>query len=160
MQFCIAVWNVTYACSSCRSSLDIQDVSVGEDKQQFMHTISAGDQASPPMVVLPGYGAGSGFYFRNIDGLAKHFRLHCVDLLGTGMSGALPFGIQRYCDYAHAHLRHKLFKRPPDSSSRDNWVVARHEYVFDSLRAVYPVVPSSQGSVLFEARVNQSASMT
>ncbi len=39
------------------------------------------------MVVLPGYGAGSCFYFRNIDGLAQHFRLHCVDLLGTGMSG-------------------------------------------------------------------------
>lgn len=63
-------------------------MSIGEGKQQFMHTISAGDEASPPMVVLPGYGAGSGFYFRNIDGLAQRFRLHCVDLLGTGMSGA------------------------------------------------------------------------
>jgi len=147
VQFCIAVWNVMYACSSCRSSLDIQDVSVGEDKQQFMHTISAGDQASPPMVVLPGYGAGSGFYFRNIDGLAKHFRLHCVDLLGTGMSGAIPFGIQRYCNYASAHSRLKLFQGPPDSSARDNWINARRGYAFDSLRAVYSVVPSSQGSV-------------
>ena len=56
-----------------------------------MHTISAGERSSPPMVVLPGYGAGSGFYFRNIDGLAQHFRLHCVDLLGTGMSGLGTF---------------------------------------------------------------------
>ena len=71
----------------CRSPLDIRDISVGQGRQQFMHTISAGERTSPPMVVLPGYGAGSGFYFRNIDGLAQHFRLHCVDLLGTGMSG-------------------------------------------------------------------------
>lgn len=71
----------------CRTPLDVQDVSVGQHRQQFMHTVSAGDAASPPMVVLPGYGAGSGFYFRNIAGLAQHFRLHCVDLLGTGMSG-------------------------------------------------------------------------
>ena len=33
------------------------------------------------------YGAGAGFFFRNIDGLARHFRVHAVDLLGTGMSG-------------------------------------------------------------------------
>ncbi|CAL5229333.1 g12639 [Coccomyxa viridis] len=75
----------------CSTPLDVRDVSVGQDQQQFMHTISAGDQASPPMVMLPGYGAGSGFYFRNIGGLAQHFRLHCVDLLGTGMSGRPRF---------------------------------------------------------------------
>ena len=34
------------------------------------------------------YGAGAAFYFRNVDGLAQQFRLHLVDLLGTGMSGA------------------------------------------------------------------------
>ena len=53
-----------------------------------MHTISAGEAALPPLVLLPGYGAGAGFYFRNLDGLAQHFRVHAVDLLGTGMSGA------------------------------------------------------------------------
>ena len=61
---------------------------VGEGRQQHMHTISAGEAASPPLVLLPGYGAGAGFYFRNLDGLAQHFRVHAVDLLGTGMSGA------------------------------------------------------------------------
>jgi pimeloyl-ACP methyl ester carboxylesterase len=67
--------------------LEVRDIAVGAGRQQFMHTVSAGDQSAPPMVVLPGYGAGSGFFFRNVDGLAQHFRLHCVDLLGTGMSG-------------------------------------------------------------------------
>ena len=52
-----------------------------------MHTITSGDVSNPPMVCIPGYGAGAGFYFRNIDGLAKQFRVHLVDLLGTGMSG-------------------------------------------------------------------------
>ena len=86
----------------CRSALDIRDISVGQGRQHFMHTISAGNRASPPMVVLPGYGAGSGFYFRNIDGLAQHFRLHCVDLLGTGMSGVgssdcVPDHVKAFC---------------------------------------------------------------
>lgn len=74
-------------CATCRMPLEVRDIAVGAGRQQFMHTVSAGDQSAPPMVVLPGYGAGSGFFFRNVDGLAQHFRLHCVDLLGTGMSG-------------------------------------------------------------------------
>ncbi len=69
------------------SVTEIQDVSIGEGKHQFMHTIIAGDASNPPLVCLPGYGAGAGFYFRNVDGLAKQFRVHLVDLLGTGMSG-------------------------------------------------------------------------
>ena len=64
---------------------------MGEGRQQHMHTISAGEAASPPLVLLPGYGAGAGFYFRNLDGLAQHFRVHAVDLLGTGMSGVARF---------------------------------------------------------------------
>ncbi len=71
----------------CSTQLDIRDVAVGEGRQHFMHTISAGSADAPPMVLVPGYGAGAGFYFRNIDSLAQHFRMHAVDLLGTGMSG-------------------------------------------------------------------------
>ena len=71
------------------SVTEVSDVSLGEGKQQFMHTIIAGDASNPPLVCLPGYGAGAGFYFRNIDGLAKQFRVHLVDLLGTGMSGEI-----------------------------------------------------------------------
>ena len=71
-----------------RSALSIKDVAVGEGRQQSMHTNSVGEAGAPPLVLLPGYGAGAGFYFRNLDGLAQHFRVHAVDLLGTGMSGA------------------------------------------------------------------------
>ena len=34
-----------------------------------------------------GYGAGAGYFFRNVDGLAKQFKVYLVDLLGTGLSG-------------------------------------------------------------------------
>lgn len=34
-----------------------------------------------------GYGAGIGFFFRNMAALTERFRVHAVDLLGTGMSG-------------------------------------------------------------------------
>ncbi|KAK9821605.1 hypothetical protein WJX81_005670 [Elliptochloris bilobata] len=75
----------------CRTPLEVRDVTVGTGPQEFMHTITGGQLASQPMVLVPGYGAGAGFYFRNIDGLAKHFRVHAVDLLGTGMSGRPRF---------------------------------------------------------------------
>jgi hypothetical protein len=37
---------------------------------------------------LAGYGAGIGFFFRNLAALTQEFRVQAVDLLGTGMSGA------------------------------------------------------------------------
>lgn len=36
---------------------------------------------------VAGYGAGIGFFFRNLEALTQQFRVHAVDLLGTGMSG-------------------------------------------------------------------------
>ena len=70
-----------------RTRFDIEDVQVGPTKHHTIHTISGGDKSALPIVCLSGYGAGSGFYFRNLDAMAQHFRVHAVDLLGTGMSG-------------------------------------------------------------------------
>lgn len=53
-----------------------------------MHTIVGGAVGTPSMVLVPGYGAGAGFFFRNMRALCSHFRVHAVDLLGTGLSGA------------------------------------------------------------------------
>lgn len=36
---------------------------------------------------VAGYGAGTGFFFRNLAALCGSFRVHAVDLLGTGLSG-------------------------------------------------------------------------
>lgn len=72
----------------------MRDVSVGPTAQHYLHTIEGGADApaaAPALVMMPGYAAGSGFYFRNFAGLAKHFRYFAVDWLGTGMSGRARF---------------------------------------------------------------------
>ncbi|KAF6266374.1 Alpha/Beta hydrolase protein [Scenedesmus sp. NREL 46B-D3] len=62
-----------------------------------MHTLtnssSSGNEPvqGPAMVLMPGYGAGTGFFFRNLDGLARVFNVFAVDWLGTGLSGRPPF---------------------------------------------------------------------
>ncbi|KAJ9530113.1 hypothetical protein QJQ45_023374 [Haematococcus lacustris] len=44
-------------------------------------------QQAPPLVLMPGYGAGTGFFFKNLEGLSSTFRLYAVDWLGTALSG-------------------------------------------------------------------------
>ena len=39
-------------------------------------------------MLVPGYGAGAAFYFRNLADLSSRFRTYAVDMLGTGMSGS------------------------------------------------------------------------
>ncbi|EFJ45067.1 hypothetical protein VOLCADRAFT_106093 [Volvox carteri f. nagariensis] len=50
-----------------------------------------GDRVDPPVVMMPGYGAGVGFYYRNFPSLARQLRLFAVDWLGTGLSGRPPY---------------------------------------------------------------------
>ena len=38
----------------CRTDLEIRNIPVGTGKDQTMHTIIAGDEANPPLVLLPG----------------------------------------------------------------------------------------------------------
>jgi hypothetical protein len=53
-----------------RSKWQVEDVPVGPSPEQYMHTLtnssSSGNELvkGPAMVLMPGYGAGSGFYFR------------------------------------------------------------------------------------------------
>jgi abhydrolase domain-containing protein 5 len=55
-----------------------------------MHCIAAGKRG-PAVVCMPGYAAGAAFFYRNLQGLAQHTRVHLVDWLGTGCSGRPPF---------------------------------------------------------------------
>lgn len=57
----------------------------------WLNTISAGSISSPTLVVLHGWGAGAGFFARNLEGLAKHFRVYVVDWPGFGFSSRPPF---------------------------------------------------------------------
>ncbi|GFR44731.1 hypothetical protein Agub_g6057, partial [Astrephomene gubernaculifera] len=68
--------------------LTARDVRIGPGKEDYLHTLQGGpDSVDPPVVLMPGYGAGVGFYYRNFPGLAQRLRLFAVDWLGTGLSG-------------------------------------------------------------------------
>ena len=41
--------------AACRAPLEVRDVTVGAGQQEFMHTITGGQPASPPLVLVPGY---------------------------------------------------------------------------------------------------------
>jgi pimeloyl-ACP methyl ester carboxylesterase len=58
-----------------------------------LNTISAGDPHAPPLVLLHGWGAGCGFFARNIAPLAARHRVHAVDWLGFGASSRPPFDL-------------------------------------------------------------------
>jgi hypothetical protein len=44
----------------------VEDVPVGQGPEQYMHTTSGGVQGGPPVVLCPGYGAGSAFFSRRV----------------------------------------------------------------------------------------------
>lgn len=53
---------------------------------------AAAAAARPPLVLMPGYGAGAAFFFRSISPLASAgLRVFAVDWLGTGLSGRPRF---------------------------------------------------------------------
>ena len=58
-----------------------------------MHSIQGGPAEGPPLVCLPGYGAGAAFYFRNLPSFCRYFKTFAVDPLGTGMSGEIFFSL-------------------------------------------------------------------
>eukprot|EP00803_Ostreobium_quekettii_P000518 evm.model.scf_2744.2 EVM.evm.TU.scf_2744.2 scf_2744:15348-17616(-) len=75
----------------CKAILQIQDTRLDGGSQNFIHSIVAGAASNPTLVCLPGYGSGSGFLYRNLDDLSKHFCTYAVDWLGTGLSGRPTF---------------------------------------------------------------------
>ena len=76
---------------ACRTQLITENTVIGQGKQEFVHSIQGGPAAAPPLVCLPGYGAGAAFYFRNLPSLCQYFKTYAVDPLGTGMSGVQAF---------------------------------------------------------------------
>lgn len=56
----------------------------------------AGEESDQTLVILHGYGAGLGFFYKNVEPLsrAKGWHLYALDLLGMGRSSRPPFRIQ------------------------------------------------------------------
>lgn len=59
---------------------------------RFINTVTFDSkEGSPTLVMVHGYGASQGFFFRNFDSLAKHFRVIAIDQLGWGGSSRPDF---------------------------------------------------------------------
>ncbi|CAM8938397.1 unnamed protein product [Rhodiola kirilowii] len=59
---------------------------------RFINTVTFDSQDEvPTLVMVHGYGASQGFFFRNFDALAKHFRVIAIDQLGWGGSSRPDF---------------------------------------------------------------------
>ncbi|XP_077220324.1 putative 1-acylglycerol-3-phosphate O-acyltransferase [Tasmannia lanceolata] len=62
------------------------------DKPRFINTVTFDSQEnSPTLVMVHGYGASQGFFFRNFDALASKFRVIAIDQLGWGGSSRPDF---------------------------------------------------------------------
>ena len=101
---CMPLLRLQYTlCLRCRAELQVQNTVVGSGKQDYMHGIVGGAADAPPLVCLPGYGAGAAFFFRNFPSLCQHFRTYAVDPLGTGMSGQFGLLLAAPDECIHQH---------------------------------------------------------
>ncbi|KAL7128150.1 hypothetical protein ABFS83_14G296900 [Erythranthe nasuta] len=65
------------------------------DEPRFINTVTFDSkEGSPTLVMVHGYGASQGFFFRNFDALAKHFKVIAIDQLGWGGSSRPDFTCQ------------------------------------------------------------------
>eukprot|EP00268_Persea_americana_P045339 TRINITY_DN4619_c0_g1_i2.p1 TRINITY_DN4619_c0_g1~~TRINITY_DN4619_c0_g1_i2.p1 ORF type:complete len:425 (+),score=67.80 TRINITY_DN4619_c0_g1_i2:274-1548(+) len=62
------------------------------DQPRFINTVTFdGKEGSPTLVMVHGYGASQGFFFRNFDALASRFKVIAMDQLGWGGSSRPDF---------------------------------------------------------------------
>uniref|UniRef100_A0A6N2LCR4 1-acylglycerol-3-phosphate O-acyltransferase n=1 Tax=Salix viminalis TaxID=40686 RepID=A0A6N2LCR4_SALVM len=62
------------------------------DEPRFINTVTfQSKEDSPTLVMVHGYGASQGFFFRNFDALASRFKIIAIDQLGWGGSSRPDF---------------------------------------------------------------------
>ncbi|KAI3686633.1 hypothetical protein L1987_80313 [Smallanthus sonchifolius] len=62
------------------------------NEPRFINTVTFDSkEGSPTLVMVHGYAAAQGFFFRNFDALAQHFRVIAIDQLGWGGSSRPDF---------------------------------------------------------------------
>ncbi|KAI7732503.1 hypothetical protein M8C21_024222 [Ambrosia artemisiifolia] len=62
------------------------------NEPRFINTVTFDSkEGSPTLVMVHGYAAAQGFFFRNFDALAEHFRVIAIDQLGWGGSSRPDF---------------------------------------------------------------------
>ncbi|KAL2369924.1 alpha/beta hydrolase [Blastomyces gilchristii SLH14081] len=81
-----------------------------------------GEKTEQNLVILHGYGAGLGFFYKNFEALsrAKGWQLYALDMLGMGRSTRPPFKI-------HSKQRHKAISEAEDwfIDALEEWRIKR-----------------------------------
>ena len=85
------------------------------DSKKYLNTLAItpttpADSAPPPAVILHGYGAGLGFFFRNLPALgewagSRGTSVFAVDWLGMGRSARVPFTVKAKRDDVEARVK-------------------------------------------------------
>ncbi|XP_051123483.1 probable 1-acylglycerol-3-phosphate O-acyltransferase isoform X2 [Andrographis paniculata] len=77
---------------SCPPGSNIRWFRSSSNAPRFINTVTFDSrEGSPTLVLVHGYGASQGFFFRNFDALAKHFKVIAIDQLGWGGSSRPDF---------------------------------------------------------------------
>lgn len=64
------------------------------NEARFINTVTFDSKEdAPTLVMVHGYGASQGFFFRNFDALAARFRVVAIDQLGLVIFACFPFSI-------------------------------------------------------------------
>jgi pimeloyl-ACP methyl ester carboxylesterase len=79
------------ACKELLSSVVTTPFKTYRSEQLYTIELEPPYKGAPALVLLHGYGSGSGMWAFNLDQLAQHFHVYAVDWLGCGASERPPF---------------------------------------------------------------------
>jgi len=115
-----SVWLSLHATAHCLEWVDAAGVRT--------RVLTAGDERAPPLVLLHGTAGSLENFARNIDVLARHFRVIAFDMLGCGLTDKPEFdySIPDYADHAAATMEALGIARAQVIGvSLGSWVAAR-----------------------------------
>ena len=71
--------------------LHIMDVDLGDDEDNYIHTVTCGDPKNPPLLLVHGYAGAAIFFYMCLKELSKHFKVYAIDFIGNGSSKRCKF---------------------------------------------------------------------
>jgi pimeloyl-ACP methyl ester carboxylesterase len=60
-------------------------------KSEFILTVKLGDSSLPKLVMIHGYGSGSGLFYKMLKQLSQKFHIYMLDMLGMAGSSRPDF---------------------------------------------------------------------
>ena len=74
-------------------NVSIMDVPLNDEEENYIHTISCGNQNNPPLLLVHGYANSAIFFYLCLQEFAKDFKVYAIDFIGNGSSKRCKFYI-------------------------------------------------------------------